>query len=561
MDINTNETYFEIPSSDANSSEKQYDAQPTGDASNETFFEMPSANNNDSGETVFDPSAPTYMDESTNNFTDDIIGANIDGYIVMSVISDQGKESNVYLAEKAGEKYALKIYERSFEINRSKMELLKKISSPYVTNLVDYGTYNNHPYELYCYYQNGTLEEVLNNQGKIDDKHVKQYVKQLNEGLNALHNLNDNFTIIHGDLKPSNIFISNDRESVLIGDFGISSFLDGDEYSIGNACGTPEYAPPSYGVVNKVKKTKAYDYGSLGLVLFHMAVGYSYFRSLSTEEIAKEWEKGIEIPEYLDTRIKLLLKGLLEKEENVRFDYAKVNDWYDGSFVQVVKPRNVYANLDKKVAVSLWFGIVDGQIIEVSSIQELINQMKANWDLAVYKIHDDNFFSFLKECELDAEKFRTIVKESSDDAAAVFKILYTLSSDSDIVYKGKNFGKPESFVEKLNEGDLDAKEIVVSGLFDFYIERMGYGEDIILKVKDVLNDNVFSNEIKVLILSYMFSKDKNYNGISSINDLRESISNMQLEQIDKLASDDVFIAWSYCNGLTELSKKLVLNRG
>ena len=527
---------------------------------NETYF----ADNNTSLTQIDNKKMSTLtkmQDETTNNSSSLQTGTIIDNYIIFDKLSKTGNESEVYLAKKDGNQFAFKLYKRKLQYDNSKMSLLKEITCPYIVKLYDIGEYNGFPYEVYEYYENGTLQEY----GKVDEKNIKEFIYQLNEGLNALHNLSDSNAIIHGDIKPSNIFISNDRTKLLIGDFGISSFLENSEQTFGNICGTPEYAPPSIGVVDKVKKTKAYDYGSLGLVVYFMVTGYSLFANRTTEEIAEAWANGIVIPEHIDTRTKILLKGLLNSNEESRFGYKKVKDWYEGSFVRLSKPKDLF---NKKRAenntIPLWFGIFNDEVVEVSSISELVKQMKIHWEQAIFKLRDTNLFQFLEQfdetSELSAE-IKTIVDENDNDSA-VFKTIYLLSSDSDIVYKGINYGNPVQFIETISkDDDENAKEIMVKGLFEYYITQMGYGNELLNTIKTVMNNQYFTNEIKFRILRYIFTKNKQFENMSSIDDLRERISNMTLEQIDSTIKNDDFIAWLFSIGLQDLATNLVINKG
>lgn len=483
------------------------------------------------------------------------VGPKIDDYFVSELISEDGNESNVYLVRKNGTDYALKIYKRNINISNSKVLLLQNIKSEYVAPIKDYGTYNNCFYEVYDYYKNGTLE----NAKKIEAGVLKKYINQLNEGLNVLHHLNQNTGLIHGDIKPSNIFISDDKSHIIIGDFGISSILDDNDYNITDVCGTPEFAPPSTGVGNKVKKTTAYDYGSLGLVIFYMATGYSYFANMSASEIVEAWSKGIEIPETLDMRTKMLLKGLLCDEKN-RFGYKEVKDWYEGSFVHIVKPKDVIKNNNKSNISSLWFGIFNNESIEVSSISELVQQMKNHWEQAKFKLKDENFYSFLKQFEATkdiVEDIRNIVKENDEDSA-VFKVIYTLSTDSDIVYKGINYGDASTFINDLsNNPNSESKELILKNLFHFYIERMGYSNEIMSIIDEVINLSNCSQIIKINILNFIFSKNKEYNGWNSIDEMRSSVSNMSLDEIKKLSNKPMFIGWLYSKGMKDLAVEMI----
>lgn len=526
---------------------------------NDTYFE-----DKNSSETYFDTNKSTLSNDQEESFKDaeDLkAGTVINNYIIFEKLSSSGKESNIYLAKKDGNKYAFKLYKRKFKFDNSKMSSLRDINCPYIANLSDFGEYNGYPYEVYDYYENGTLQEY----GKVDEKQLKDFINQLNEGLNALHSLSESGSIIHGDIKPSNIFISNDKTHLLIGDFGISSFVENGEQLFGSIGGTPEYAPPSVGVVDKMKKTKAYDYGSLGLVIFFMTTGYSMFANMTTEEIAQAWSEGIKIPQYIDTRIKILLDGLLVFDENNRFGYKKVKDWYDGSFVKVTKPKELFANLEKTGGLNtLWFGVFDNQVVEVSSIPELVKQMKLHWNQAIYKLRDTNFYQFINSLDKTgkiSDEIKTIVEENDADSA-VFKTIYLLSSDSDIVYKGVNYGEPIKFIEAISkDNDDNAKEIVLKGLFEYYITKMGYSTDILETIKSIMGNQQLSDEIKFKILRFVFNKNTSFNEMKTVDDLRESISNMSLYEIDQLVDNDDFIAWLYSIGLKELAVQITINNG
>lgn len=50
--------------------------------------------------------------------------------------------------------------------------------------------------------------------------------------------------VIHGDLKPQNIVLSNDKKTLKIVDFGMAVKLDQDETLIQKLVGTPVYMAP-----------------------------------------------------------------------------------------------------------------------------------------------------------------------------------------------------------------------------------------------------------------------------------------------------------------------------
>lgn len=486
-------------------------------------------------------------------------GTNVNGYMIMETISNRGSESVVYRAMKSGSDYALKLYKREVELSESKMQALMQLQCPYVAKLCDYGIYADQPYEIYPFYKNGTLE----NKGRVEGELLKRYINQLNEALHSLHTAQGVSGMVHGDLKPSNIFLSDDGNSLLLGDFGVSNVKTAEGAHFARICGTPEFAPPSTGVMDRMKKSPAYDYGALGLVVFYMATGYSYFLGCSSEEIAAGWESGIRLPDEMDTRIKLLLKGLLQFEESRRFGYEQVFDWYKGSFVQAVTPKSLYRKKQSNTEATLWFGIFDGQSIDVSSVEELVLQMKLHWDQAILKLRDSNFYHFINSFYPDgsiANKIQSFLEEGDNDAA-VFKTIYTLSDNAEIVYKGRKYGTAAKLIEALAAQDADAKELISKGLFLFYMEAMGYPADTYRNMQDILSLKNCPERFKTLVIGYMFAEDKRYNDWSSIDDLRSAVCNMTLTEIDELVTHLDFLAWLYTMGMKEQALSIVSARG
>jgi serine/threonine protein kinase len=479
-------------------------------------------------------------------------GTVIDGYMLVRVLSDQGKESTVYVARKEGHEYAFKLFKRQIDVSKAKLDTMKRIDCPYVAVLQDYGKYNDRQYEVYEYYKNGTIENI----GKVDTKRLTEFVRQLNEGLHTLHTLGG-WNMIHGDLKPANIFLSNEGDRLLIGDFGISAMLNGENYSLGLACGTPEFAPPAMGVVNRVKRTPAFDYGSLGLVVYFLATGRSYFKGMSASDIAETWMKGIQIPAELDTRIKMLLEGLLAADERARYGYTQVKQWVEGSYVRSdFAGSSVFTEKKEQRQARLWFGIFDGRSIEVTSVPELVNQMKLHWEQAIFKLRDANFYIFLDRATGDpavSERVRRIAAENAPDYA-VFKTIYFLSKDADIVYKGVHYGDAVSFVQQATASDDPVmREILLSGLFRYYLEQLGYPADMIQTMDDIMELQDVSERFKMRVFGYIFSKQKEYNGCCDIDTLRTMVAKGDLSAVERMTNDEAFFAWLYAQGMGSLA--------
>ena len=70
----------------------------------------------------------------------------------------------------------------------------------------------------------GTLKSLVNTRGRLEEKQVVFYSKQILKGLEYLHGIHN---IAHLDIKPDNILVHSWTQQVKISDFGISRRLRG----------------------------------------------------------------------------------------------------------------------------------------------------------------------------------------------------------------------------------------------------------------------------------------------------------------------------------------------
>lgn len=254
----------------------------------------------------------------------------LDKYVVTRQLEVASGEADLYLCSYEGAQYVAKIYKRQFAIKQEVIDALLKIDSPYVAKLYETGSYNGFPVEILPFYENGSL------QGKTfsEDELVRGIIPNINEGLHAIHSAG----IIHKDLKPSNIMLNSDGETVSIIDFGISSAVEGNNTILVTKTGmTPEYSAPE---TFKNVFYEGSDYYSFGITLFELFCGYTPYANMQPEEIEQYVSvQRIPFPENMTPLMQDFISALTyydisyrknKSNPNRRWTYEEVRKWLDG---------------------------------------------------------------------------------------------------------------------------------------------------------------------------------------------------------------------------------------
>jgi serine/threonine protein kinase len=113
------------------------------------------------------------------------------------------------------------------------------------------------------------LHRVIQSKQSLSEKHHKCFMKQLLEGIKAMHSMG----CFHRDLKPGNILVSKDCQ-LRITDFGLARFMDESTRAGENEAGemtqyvvTRWYRPPELLLAPNLPYREAVDLWSCGCIL------------------------------------------------------------------------------------------------------------------------------------------------------------------------------------------------------------------------------------------------------------------------------------------------------
>nr|GFB96493.1 protein kinase-like domain-containing protein [Tanacetum cinerariifolium] len=105
-------------------------------------------------------------------------------------------------------------------------------------------------------------------------------------------------TIVHGDLKPSNILLDDDMVAH-VGDFGLARLLGTDlnQNSSTGVKGTIGYAPPEYGIGNE--RTSSGDVYSFGILLLELMTGKKPTDDMFNEGLSIHKFASMALPDHV----------------------------------------------------------------------------------------------------------------------------------------------------------------------------------------------------------------------------------------------------------------------
>lgn len=157
---------------------------------------------------------------------------------------------------------------------RREAKAMSRMSHPNVVSVVDFGsTAHGLEFLVMEYIEGRTLEDLIEESGRIEPRHAAWIARQIAAGLHEAHRLG----FVHRDVKPANVMLSGvrGRERAQVLDFGIVGVKD-DSISAkltgtGRIVGTPRYMSPEQARATDVGPPA--DLYSLGVVLYEMLSG------------------------------------------------------------------------------------------------------------------------------------------------------------------------------------------------------------------------------------------------------------------------------------------------
>ncbi len=254
----------------------------------------------------------------------------IDGkYEIISKIGSGGT-SIVYKARRIADnrEVAIKVIRDELENIRElerhfrlEAEALNKMSHRNVRRILGVGQWNDSLYMVTEYIDGKTLKEIIS-EGSVSIKTAVDYALQIAAGIEHAHRKN----IIHRDIKPQNIIVSNDG-TVKIVDFGIARMTSQTTRTMAgkDVVGSVHYLSPEQARGGHVDARS--DIYSFGILLYEMFTGKVPFQGDEAVSIAmKHINQIAEPPQSINTNITQGINDIIvkciQKDPDARYQTA-----------------------------------------------------------------------------------------------------------------------------------------------------------------------------------------------------------------------------------------------
>jgi Protein kinase domain/F5/8 type C domain len=236
-----------------------------------------------------------------------------------------GGMGRVYLAfTPAGRPVALKVVQSGIGDDldflvrfRQEIQAAQRVRGLYTAELIDADPTATPPWLVTAYVPGPSLEDVIDNDGPMQEAMVFRLIAGVAEALQAIHAAG----VIHRDLKPSNVLLAADGPRVI--DFGIARALAAMPLTRTDVMmGSPDFLSPEQILDQPI--TPAIDVFALGSLAAFAALGRLPFGQGHITEVA---HRVVHEPPNLagcPVRLLTLIEACLEKQPGARPGPARI---------------------------------------------------------------------------------------------------------------------------------------------------------------------------------------------------------------------------------------------
>lgn len=239
------------------------------------------------------------------------------------------------------------------------------LSHSNIVTVFDVGEIESSPYIMMELLEGKDLAEVLKEREKLPISDVLVIALQLAKALNYAHKAG----IVHRDIKPDNIIVLPDGESIKVADFGIARMDQTSEMQktqVGSVLGTPRYMSPEQALGNEADGRS--DLFAVGVIMYEMLTGRKAFDgenigTLMTQITQKQPTPiGTLCPE-VPAGLRQIIQKLLHKKPERRFQTGEELAKALGKELAAAREQSEEQSKHKYVPLKIRWAIYMGSIV------------------------------------------------------------------------------------------------------------------------------------------------------------------------------------------------------
>ncbi|EOK0560077.1 serine/threonine-protein kinase [Escherichia coli] len=282
----------------------------------------------------------------------------------ISDLEEQGCFSKVYLAHDRHLAHDLVIKEIEKKENTNhddyfnEARLLYKHAHSNIVQVQYAAQCESNIYIAMPFYHNGSLNQLMK-KNNLTSREIIRYSIQFLSGLYHIHSKG----LMHFDIKPNNIMISN-RNEAMLSDFGLSQLVN-EESRAAPEFGYHFHVPPEYFSLSTNDYNFTYDIYQAGLTIYRMCVGHDNFeRERSAFSTIEQLRESIingcyplkEYPPHIHKKLITIVNKCIHVDPNERYqsvldvlnDLSAISDGVLDWRLQMTKPTNGTCEWQKK---------------------------------------------------------------------------------------------------------------------------------------------------------------------------------------------------------------------
>lgn len=351
----------------------------------------------------------------------------IEGWSAIDQLESHSEAFETFIVERHGYRALLTFYLSDTHPDSTIYEVLKRLPKDYVPELLAYGEWQGRRYEIIDFIHQSNLLDLTST--LIDLEMIRQIVKSIGRILCALTESG----LRHGNLRPENILISHRAPlSLLLTGFQFSrlSTFDLDTTTQPNSAlyTAPEVIAGGISVAS--------DWWSLGMIILQLITNGQCFDGINEKAFRIHVvTRGISIPKGIDPALNLLLRGLLARDHDQRWQWKQVQSWLSGELVEAPSDNN-----SEEVRSGPALEFKDHSYI-CPKAYALTAAEAANWSQAKDLLMRGVVATWLEDCKVDSKiiagvRLATSIDSIPEDFRHALALMW-MNSSLPLIYQGE----------------------------------------------------------------------------------------------------------------------------